>query len=223
GRLRIAFTTAAWNGSAVHAECVAAVNAAAKLCEALGHHVEEGRPEWDEAARAAASRIITSAHTRATLEARAAALGRPVTGQDVEPLTWAMAEYGRQVSADAYARAIPVMHRIGRIVGQFFTRYDMLLTPTMAQPPHKLGVLSLSNPDASAYLQAILGTIAFTSPFNSAGNPAMSVPLHWSRDGLPIGVQFVAPFGDEAGLIRLAAQLEAAQPWFDRRPPVHGA
>jgi Asp-tRNA(Asn)/Glu-tRNA(Gln) amidotransferase A subunit family amidase len=219
GRLKIAFTTAAWNGLPVHAECVAAVTAAAKLCERLGHHVEERRPEWDEDARGRASRIIASAHTRAALEARAEALGRPVTADDVEPLTWAMAEFGREVSAASYARAIPAMHRVGRSVGQFFTSCDMLLTPTMCEPPHKLGVLSLSNPDADAYLKALLGTIAFTSPFNSSGNPAMSVPLHWSRDGLPVGVQFVAPFGDEAGLFRLAAQLEQAQPWIGRRAP----
>ena len=220
GKLKIAFTTAAWNGEPVHAECAAAVTATAKLCEELGHHVEERRPEWDEAARARATRIITSAHTRATLEARAEALGRPVTPEDVEPLTWSMAEYGREVTAASYARAIPVMHGIGRVVGRFFGTCDMLLTPTMCQPPHKLGVLSLSNPDTNAYLKALLGTIAFTSPFNTSGNPAMSVPLYWSQDGLPLGVQFVAPFGDEAGLIRLAAQLEQAQPWIGRRAPL---
>jgi Asp-tRNA(Asn)/Glu-tRNA(Gln) amidotransferase A subunit family amidase len=195
------------------------VSKAAKLCESLGHRVEEARPEWDEAARARATRIITSAHTRATLEARAEALGRAVKPDDVEAITWATAEFGREVRASDYARAIPVMHRIGRVIGRFFANYDILITPTMCRPPYKLGVLSLSNPDTEAYRLAILGTIAFTSPFNTSGNPAMSMPLHWSKDGLPIGVQFVGAFGDEAGLLRLAAQIETAAPWADKRPP----
>ena len=115
-----------------------------------------------------------------------------------------------------------MLHQIGRIVGRFFTRYDLLLTPTMCEPPYRLGVLSMTgNNDPQAYLRALLGTIAFTSLFNTTGNPAMSVPLHWSANGLPVGVQFAAAFGNEATLFRLAAQLEAAQPWADRRPPRH--
>jgi amidase len=98
-----------------------------------------------------------------------------------------------------------------------FTGYDILLTPTMCTPPHKLGEISMTT-NIEAYLQAGGGDGAFTSPFNVSGNPAMSVPLHWSPDGLPVGVQFVAPFGDEAMLFRLAAQLETAQPWANRRP-----
>jgi amidase len=217
-QLKIAVTTTAWNGSPVDPECAAATIDAARLCESLGHHVVEASPAIDEEARNAAMRIIIGAHTRATLELRGQALGREPRPEDVETSTWSMAEYGRQVTASDYAKAIRVLHQAGRVVGRFFGEYHVLIMPTMCRPPHKLGVLAQSDNDPHAYLEAILGTIAFTSPFNTTGSPAMSVPLSWSRDGLPIGVQFAADFGDEATLFRLAAQLEKARPWDDRRP-----
>jgi amidase len=220
GRLRIAFTTKPWNGHAVDPECIAAVAGAAKLCESLGHHLEEASPAIDEAARGNAVTIIVAAQTRALLQFAGLVLGRPVTQEDVETITWETAELARPYSASDYATAVDVLHRTGRVVGRFFTGYDILLTPTMCTPPHKLGVLSMMGTDADAYYGALSGDIAFTSPFNTTGNPAMSVPLHWSPAGLPVGVQFVAPFGDEAMLFRLAAQLEKAQPWADRRPTV---
>ena len=220
GALRIAFTTRAWSGQSVHPECAEAVAAAVRLCEELGHRVEEARPEWEEEARLRSMRLIASAHTRAQLEMRAEAVGRAVTAQDVETHTWAAAEHGRSTTAADYARAIGVMHRVGRVAARFFTHHDVLVTPTMCSPPYPLGVLDMMSPDADAYRQALLGTIAFTSPFNTTGQPAMSVPLHWTRDGLPIGVQFAGRFGDEASLFRLAAQLEEARPWAGRRPPI---
>lgn len=218
GRLTIAFTTKAWNGHAVDAECVAAVDAAAKLCERLGHHLEEASPAIDEAARGKAVGVIVTSQVRATLQRAARILGRETSAEDVESITWAYSEYARQFSGSDYAAAIDAIHRSGREVGRFFTRYDVLLTPTMCTPPHKLGVLSLMRPDIDAFHAVLFGDIGFTALFNSTGNPAMSVPLHWSPDGLPVGVQFVAPFGDEATLFRLASQLEAAKPWADRRP-----
>ncbi|TMJ33474.1 MAG: amidase [Alphaproteobacteria bacterium] len=221
GRLRIAFTTKAWSGHPVDADCVAAVLASAKLCESLGHCVAEASPFIDEELHNKARRVVIGANTRTTLEARGKALGREPRPDDVETFTWAAAESGRELTASDYAGAIRVLHQVGRVVGRFFTRYDVLLTPTMCEPPYKLGVLSMSGNDPQTYLQALLGTIAFTSLFNTAGNPAMSVPLHWSASGLPVGVQFAAPFGDEATLLRLGSQLEAARPWVDRRPPRH--
>jgi amidase len=92
----------------------------------------------------------------------------------------------------------------------------------MCQPPYPIGVLNMSSDDESAYLAALLASIGFTSLFNSSGNPAMSVPLAWSRSGLPLGVQFAARFGEESTLFRLGAQLEATQPWADRRPSLAG-
>jgi len=219
GRLRIALTTRPWNGQPVDPECAEAATAAARLCERLGHRVEEATPAVDAKLLGEASLIIVSANIRAALEARAAVLGRELAAGDVERLTWARAMNGHTARAADYARSIGVIHRTGRVVARFFTRYDILLSPTMCRPPYPLGVLDLMTENVERYTQAILGAIGFTSLFNSAGCPAMSVPLSWSRAGLPIGVQFAAPFGDEATLFRLGAQLETAQPWATRRPP----
>ncbi|MBV8577718.1 MAG: amidase [Acetobacteraceae bacterium] len=220
GTLRIALCTSPWNGEPVDPECRQAAEDAAKLCESLGHEVTIARPAFDFAAFRDATWTIVAANVRATLAARAAAIGKALEQSDVEPLTWTTAERGLKCTAADYAAAVTTIHRTGRIVARFFGEHDILLTPTMCSPPWPLGVLSLSNPDHDAYLVAINRSIGFTSLFNAAGNPAMSVPLHWTASGLPVGVQFVAPFGDEATLFRLAAQLETAKPWKGRRPPL---
>jgi len=207
-----------WNLHEVDSECVDAVGEAAKLCEDLGHHVEEASPEIDEAALTKAIWIIIIAQTRALLQFAALVLGRQATLEDVEPVTWAWSEDARRFSASDYAEAITAVHRTGRVVGRFFTGYDILMTPTMCTPPHKLGEVSMMRTDIEAFRDIVLGDSAFNRLFNASGNPAMSVPLHWSAEGLPVGVQFAAPFGDEATLFRLAGQLETAQPWANRRP-----
>ena len=218
GRLRIALTTTSFNGQPVSSVCADAARAAAKLCESLGHTVEEARPDIDSEALGAAVRIIIGANVRATLEARAGVVGRPLTSAEVEKGTWTHATVGGNTLAWEYARSINVVHATGRRVARFFTGYDVLLSPTMCQPPYRLGVMDMTAEDDAACIKAILASIGFTSLFNSAGNPAMSVPLAWSPDGLPIGVQFAGRFGDEATLFRLGAQLETAQPWVNRRP-----
>ena len=218
GRLRIALATKPWNGQPVDPECAEAALEAARLCERLGHRVEEASPAVDAAALGGAMLVIIGGNLRAAIEARAGALGREPTPTDVERVTWARALQGHTARAADYARAIWVMHRTARVVAPFFRTYDILLTPTMCRRPHPLGVIDMMTEDEAGYTQAVLSTIAFTSLWNACGNPAMSVPLGWSRDGLPLGVQFVAPFGDEASLFRLGAQLEAAAPWAHRRP-----
>ena len=189
-----------------------------KAVRELGHHVEEARPEIDEASLGHATRIIIGANIRAALEARAEMLGRALSADDVESVTWARAVDGRTYAAADYARAMGVVHRTGRVVARFFIDYDVLLSPTLCQPPYPLGVLDMMRQDSEAYLDALRASVGFTSLFSSAGNPAISLPLAWSKAGLPLGVQFAARFGDEATLFRLAAQFEVAQPWADRRP-----
>ena len=222
GRLRIALTTRPWNGQDVDPECAEAARAAARLCERLGHHVEEASPDIDARVLGEATLVVIGGNVRATLEARAAALGRELGPADVERITWARASEGRASTAADYARSIGVMHRAGRVVAHFFTGYDVLLSPTMCRPPHPLGVIDMMTDDVERYTKAVLGTIGFTSLFNSSGSPAMSVPLAWSQAGLPLGVQFAAAYGGEATLLRLGAQLESAQPWAARRPPTMG-
>jgi amidase/6-aminohexanoate-cyclic-dimer hydrolase len=222
GRLRIALTTTAFNDHPVDPQCADAARTAAKLCQSLGHAVDEARPQIDAQALGQAVRVIVAANVRAALEARAAALGRPLAETDVERVTWGRVVEADKFSAWEYARAIGIVHRTGRDVARFFTPggggHDILLSPTMCQPPRRLGVMNMSSTDDAAYLDAVLASIGFTSLFNSAGNPAMSVPLATSREGLPLGIQFAGRFGDEATLFRLAAQLETASPWADRRP-----
>ena len=216
--LRVAVTTQAWNGHAVDPACVDAVTIAGKLCEELGHRVEPASPAFDAEAVAHASRIIISANVRAELERRAKVLGRSIELQDVETITWKMAKFGASLTAAEYIGAITTVHKAGRVLGKFFLDYDVLLTPTQCEPPLRLGVLDLMTDNPRAFNDAIAGTIAFTSVFNMTGTPAMTVPLHWTTDGLPVGVQFAARFGDEAVLFRLAGQLETTRPWADRRP-----
>jgi len=221
--LGIALCVEPWNGLPVDPECRQAAENAAKLCESLGHSITIARPAVDSAALRAAQRTIVAANARATLLWRAAAIGKTLGAEDAEPYTWSVCELASSFSASDYASAINVLHRTGRQVAQFFTSYDILITPTMCAPPLPLGVLSSLNPDNDAYLLAVNRSIAFTALFNAAGNPAMSLPLHGTDSGLPVGVQSVAPFGDEATLFRLAGQIEIAQPWRNRRPPTHSA
>ena len=221
GRLRIALTAQAFNGAAVHPSCAAAAEETARLCLELGHEVEEAAPEIDAAALGNATRLIVGANIRATVTERSEALGRKAREDELEPQTWAMAAVAEEYDSAAYVRATRTVHAVGRQVAAFFSGgYDVLLSPTMAAPPAKLGVLSLSN-WGDDYLPALLQTIGFTQLMNVAGNPAASVPLCWTEPcgGLPIGVQLAAPMGGEGLLLRLAGQLERNRPWTSRKPP----
>lgn len=220
GRLRVALLTGTLNGMPTHTDCREAAASTARLCESLGHAVEEATLGIDVPAMAAASQSIMGGNLLSTLEDRAAQLGRALAPDDVEPFTWGMVEAARQRGAGDYARSIRTIHAIGRQVEAFLQDFDVILSPTLAAPPENLGVLSLSNPDLETYIKAVLTSVGYTQAFNASGHPAMSVPLHWNAEGLPIGVQFVGRLGDEGGLFRLAGQLEQERPWTDRRPVI---
>ncbi|MCC7046176.1 MAG: amidase [Alphaproteobacteria bacterium] len=219
GRLRVGLVTAGPGGEKPHVECVAGAVAAGKLCESLGHHVEETEFRFDVAQFVEAMWTVIPANVANTIDLRAKYAGRAATRADVEPLTWAMAELGRKLPASAYARAVLMIHGFGRQVARMYQRFDVLLSPVLTNPPLPFGRTSMQNPDPDAFRTEIAGELLFTPIYNVSGCPAMSLPLHWTADGLPVGIQIGAAFGNEAVLFRLAAQLEKAKPWRDRTPP----
>ena len=218
GRLKIALQLEPLSGVAVAPECRDAVLDAARLLAALGHVVEEARPEgvWEELQ--AASWVLIASNVRLALRRRAQALGRKLGPGDVDRVTWAAVEEAGSMTAEAYADAIQTIHRHSRRMAGFHRTYDVLMSPTLATPPVALGAHHMDNPDLAAWRDAMRTFSPFTSSFNMSGQPAMSVPLAWTPDGLPLGVMFAAGFGEEATLFRLAGQLEAARPWRHRRP-----
>jgi len=219
-RLRIGFTTRSPDPSiTAHPECVAAVANAAKLLESLGHRVEEARPAYWESAELFGETMghFMTAYgvwTAAELDKLAAMLGRPVTAEDVEPGTWMIAEPGRTASAMDYYAAIEFFHQASREMARFWHEdgFDLLLTPTIPEPPPPLGQFhDADNPGAGLLRSAQI--VPFAVPFNITGQPAMSLPLHHSQDGLPVGVQLAAAAYREDVLLGVAAELEAAAPW----------
>jgi amidase len=220
GRLRIAFTTKARQGVDVHADCVRAVNEAALLCTELGHHVEESALDYDADSLARCFYRVWLGGSAWTADSWERETGRKITPDQVEPLTWALIEKGRQTNAGTYLLAIEDLQKLARDIARLFTRWDVWLTPTLAEPPVALGTFD-SRPDDPMYGFFRSGKfMPFTAMCNVTGQPAMSVPLYWNSENLPVGTQFIGRFGDEATLFRLAAQLEEARPWANRRPPV---
>ncbi len=241
GRLHIAFTDQPLLGHYVRDDCVAALHATVALLEELGHEVEEAVPDVDGEAIAVAFLTMLAAHVRMDIEKAGRLSGRRLTRTGFEPTTWTLGLLGKAVSASAYVTAVQTMQRAARRVGQFFEGFDLLLTPTLAEPPVPIGALQptaaeLALMKAAGALNAggllnalgIIKPIAaktfdfvpYTPLFNITGQPAMSVPLYWTHSDLPVGLQFVGRFADEATLFRLAAQLEQARPWHDRKPPL---
>ncbi|WP_343718291.1 amidase [Inquilinus sp.] len=217
--LRLAMVARAPDGKPLHPEVTAALQNTARLLEGLGHRVEEIDLDFDAATAWAAYTRMGAVQTAAMFAALEPVIGRPVTPEEVEPITWAALERGRSISGVGHAADIEALRQFGRgLVGQLLP-FDAVLTPALTQPPRPLGHWDMTMTDYDAY-NALWSDAVFMFPFNLSGLPAMSLPMHWTPDGLPVGVQLVGRGGDEATLLRLATQLEAAQPWIDRRPPV---
>ncbi len=240
-RLRIAFNTHPLLGGAVHADCITAVHRTVELLRSLGHTADEALPSFDGRAFARNFMLMVAGECRGDIDEAARLSGRTATAAGFEPTTWALGLLGRTLSAADFVTATRALQSDARRIGRFFTEWDLLLTPTVASPPPPVGSLQPSARDRTVLtllgrlnagrlldmmgmLDEAAGTaFAFTpwTPvFNVTGQPAMSVPLEWNDEGLPIGLHFVGRFGDEATLFRLAGQLEQARPWADRRPDV---
>ena len=239
--LRIAWSTDPALGSHVDPACQTAVHETVALLEDLGHALIPAAPPIDRERFSRAFMTMVASELAADVREAGDRVGRSARRTDLEPGTWALTLLGRTIRAEEYALALRYLERVGRTVGAFFQDVDMLLTPTLATPPPPIGTVGPSPKEiaqlrllgrfgsgrlvrAAGLLEEAAGEafefIPWTPIYNVTGQPAMSVPLHWTEDGLPVGVHFVGAFGDEANLFRLAGQLEQARPWFDRTPAV---
>lgn len=242
GRLRIAFTSNPFMGKSVHPDAEKGLAQTVSLLEELGHELVEASPTIDRLSVSKAFFTIVIAELKTDIEMFERLLKRKAQADDFETATWVAALLGERVSATEYLHAFRTLELVTRHVGQFFQNYDLLLTPTFSSPPVKSGSLQLKGiqakvlsllgrMNAGGLIEKVGGVDAavedmfefapYTHLFNITGQPAISLPLYWNKDGLPIGMQFAAKYADEATLLRLAGQLERARPWADRLPPVH--
>jgi amidase len=224
GRLRIGLLSHAPAQTAVvHPDCIAAADDAARLLASLGHHVEPAYPAaLDDAEFSIHFGAVVTSWTARDLDFWSAQTGHTIGPADVEPHTWELAHLGRSVSAAQYIAATVWLQGFTRRVAAWWADgFDLLLTPTMAEPPPILGELTATPDDPLRGFLRSIPLAAFTAAFNVTGQPALSVPLYWNTAGVPIGAHLVAAYGREDLLIRVGAQLEQARPWSHRRPPVH--
>ncbi|MFM5893925.1 MAG: amidase [Novosphingobium sp.] len=215
-RLRIAFTRTKMNGQPLHPECVAAAEAAAKLCESMGHHVEEASPPVDQDTLIMPFMALWSAGLAMQIDYVCQLTGQTPSLDNLEGLTFGLYQAGSAVTGPQVLGAAAAMQTVGRAVAAWHQTFDVWITPTLGMPPIPNGLIDFSNTDATESMAPMIDYVPFTALQNGTGQPAISLPLHWSADGLPVGVQFVAGIGEEALLIALAGEIEAAAPWEPR-------
>jgi amidase len=246
GHLKIGFYTRSAYGREVHPECIKAVEKTCKVLENLGHHVEETVPNYQEEEVALNWCIIAIGNVAAHVDRLVQTYGHANVKRNIEFQNYTLYRMGQRAKALDFVKAKRRWRQLGTIMDQMLNKYDMMLTPTLGEPPVPVGSLHPSKSDQrsmkiiSSWAGKIIlssrkltlsildelvhnmmkGLMPFTMIANITGQPAMSVPLHWTESGLPCGVQFVGGFGEEAKLLRLAGQLEKVQPWFDRKPQI---
>ncbi len=216
--LRVAYSTQRPDGTEVHPDCVRAVETSVRLLERLGHTPRRVTPPVPETELLRAFMILWASGTARDVQALQEAKPE-LTEEDFEPFTWGLKAQGEGIRATAYLWAVECMRRAGARLADFFTDYDLWLTPTLGEPPLPLGSLQGTRGNPLAPLATATRFVPFTPLANLIGNPAMSVPLFWNDEGLPIGVHFLGRFGEESFLLQLAKQLENECPWSHRTPP----
>jgi len=216
-RLRVAVTYKALNGKTLHPDVVAAVKKTAKLCEDLGHIVEEVTPPLNGAVLTPAFMTVWAANAAFGLEQLAKLTGTPPSTKVVEGLTLGLYRAGKKVSAVELMAAKQAMTMASRTMAQFHDTYDVWLNATLGAPPIRLGIIDIDEEDPNKAFAPIFGYVPFTAMQNATGQPAIQLPLNVNKAGLPIGVQFVARYGGEMTLLKLAVELEKAAPWAGRR------
>ncbi len=207
-KLVIAVSSTSFTGATVLPEIEHAMQVLADRCRSLGHEVTESPLNVDAAIHKGAHGVLAICHVAAVLNRRAAVLGRALQEDDVERVTWQNYQAARGITGADYAMALHAIQQLGLKVGRFFADCDLLLTPTMAMLPPRLGAMDMMGAENERYLDILYRMIAFTALFNDTGNPAISVPVATSEAGLPIGMQFVGPHGSEGLLLQVARQLE---------------
>lgn len=221
GKLRIAFATSAPQGTRIKPDCVSAVNDAVSLLTDLGHEVVEASPKINGDMLVPMFMTIWAAGCTWTIDSMAHLINRTPAPEHFEPATWALYQMGSHRSGSDYLMALQWLQSVSRDVARFMLDYDIWLTPTLGDVPLPLGSFDATPDNAMSGMILAAQFVPFTPICNMTGQPAMSVPLFWNDQGLPVGTHFVGRFGDEASLFRLAAQLEEARPWADRHPPVN--
>ncbi|MEZ5779995.1 MAG: amidase family protein [Paracoccaceae bacterium] len=223
-RLKIALCETTLTGEAIHPDCRAAVLGAAALLEGLGHHVEPARPDADTKGMMRAWTRIVGCGTALSVQKALAVRGKTLQPDDVDDVTRSAIGYAATLSGADYLDSVGKIHAYGREMAGFFDEgWNVLLTATLAEPPAGIGRFSHRGKDYLDYRMGagmVFEYSPFCAAFNASGQPAVSLPLHWNAGNLPIGIHLAAPFGADEELVALSAEIEAAQPWIDRRPPL---
>ena len=218
-KLRIGYTVTPPDGRPIDPEVRQALLDTVKVLEGLGHHIEERNMALDADSAWKTYTHMSCVQTAAIFEWLSALVGRPATKDDVEPITWAVIERGHATSGIRHISDVEAVRQLGRSVALDLDAYDIYLTPTLTQLPRPVGYYDMSMTDLDSYNE-LWSDAVFTFPFNISGQPAMSIPLGMSKSGIPIGVQAVGRYGDEATILALATVLEQEMPWKQRHPSV---
>ncbi|WP_442579404.1 amidase [Mesorhizobium sp. ASY16-5R] len=218
-KLRIGYSVTPPDGRPIDPEVRQAVLDTAKKLEGLGHSVEEHNMALDADNAWKTYTHMSCVQTAAIFDWLSAVVGRPATADDVEPITWAIIERGRATSGIRHISDVEAVRQMGRAIALDINDYDIFLTPTLTHLPRPVGFYDMSMTDLDAYNDLWTDGV-FMFPFNMSGQPAMSIPVGQSKSGVPIGVQAVGRYGDEATILALATVLEQEMPWAGRKPAV---